>query len=73
MPSFLDIHLKQIAEIVKRRTGRTEQTLLFHRGRLCIPLSHDNAAKRRLIFSGNILPCRFAHVIAEAPFLLRML
>src|SRR5438046_1906112 len=65
MPAFLDIHLEQIAQIVKGRTGCAEQSLLLDRSWLRISLSHDDAPQRRSIFSWNILPGWFALMIAE--------
>src|SRR5262249_36506349 len=68
MAPLLDIHLEQIAQIVKRRTGRAQQSLLFHRGRSGISLLQDDSPQRRSVFSRNILPGRLAPVISEMDF-----
>ena len=44
MPSLLHINLKQVPEVVKRRTSGAQKFLLFHRGRFRVALGHDDSA-----------------------------
>ena len=65
MASFFDVHLKNVPQIVQRRTGKPQHLLLFHGSRLCISLRHDDSPERRAVFTRHLLPCRLALVCAE--------
>jgi len=41
MAAFLDIDLEEVAQIVERGAGVTEQSLLLDRSRLGVALGHD--------------------------------
>ena len=46
MPPFFDVHLKNIPQVVHRRTRRAQQSLLFDRSRLRIALRYNHAPQR---------------------------
>src|SRR5262249_58647668 len=64
--AFLDVHLKQIAQIVERRRSVAEEALLFDGGGLGVALRYDEAAQRGTMFARNLLPDRLAIVVAKA-------
>src|ERR1700675_1339184 len=63
--TFLDIDLEQVAQIVERRAGETQMTLLFDRRRFGVALSDDEPPQVGAIFARHFLPCRLALVCAE--------
>src|SRR5215472_2516728 len=65
MAAFLDVDLEDVAQVVERRTGAAEVTLLLDGRRLGVSLGHDEAPQRSAILAGHVLPCRIALVIAE--------
>src|SRR4029079_3463571 len=66
MTAFLDVHLKQVSEIVQTRAPLAEPALLLDARRLSIALSHDEAAKLIAEFAGPFLPDRLAGQGAES-------
>src|SRR5712692_610317 len=66
MPSFLDVDLEEIAQVVEGRAGVAEPVLLFDRSGLGIALGDDQAAELRAEFAGYLLPHRLAEGIPEA-------
>src|SRR5262245_37020397 len=66
MAALLDVNLKQVAQVVKRRAGVSELSLLFDRGRLGVALCDDDATQRIAKFAWNFLIRVFAVVVAEA-------
>src|SRR5881397_4034858 len=73
MPSFLDVDLEQIAQIVERRSAETEVALLLDRSRLRIALRHDQAPQVGAMLTRDFLPCRLALVRAEVDSAIRFL
>src|SRR5579863_4160755 len=74
MATLLDIDLKQVAQVVERRRGLAEMTLLFDGGGLGVALNHDQTAQHGAILARHFLPSRLAKMLAErndAVFLLR--
>ena len=71
MPAFLDVDLKQVTQVVQRRTGETEPVLLLHRCGFGVALRDDDAAELRTQFTRDLLPDGFAEVISEADGALR--
>ena len=65
VPAFLDVHLKEVPEVVERRTGGAEQPLLLDRRRLRVALRHDEALQRRTVFTRHFLPGGLSLVSAE--------
>ena len=65
MAAFLHIHLKNVAQVIQRRTGKSQHLLLLHRSRLRIALRHDDAAQCRAVFARHFLPRRLALVRAK--------
>src|SRR5258707_10902732 len=66
MPALLDIDLEEVPEIVERRAGMAEETLLLDRGGLGVALRHDQPAQYRAVLAGDLLPGRLAVLVAEA-------
>src|ERR1044072_986948 len=64
--TLFDIDLKEISQVIKRRTGVSELTLLFNRGRFGVALSNDDAAKRIAKFTRDFLVGWFTKVVAKA-------
>ena len=71
--AFLDVHLKQVAQVVQRGRAVSEQPLLLDRRGLGVALGDDQPAQRAAVLAGNLLPHRLAEIVAEAdaPVLLR--
>src|SRR5260370_18617783 len=65
MAPFFHVHLKKIAEIVKRRRGLTQMALLLHRCRLGIALGHDQPAEYSSMLARNFAPDWFALMLTE--------
>src|SRR5215212_8064322 len=66
MAAFLDVDLKEIAEVVERRRAVAERALLLDRGRLRVALRDNEAAQRRAMFARHDLPRRLSDVVPEA-------
>src|ERR1051325_4255752 len=66
MAGFLDIDLKQVAQIVERGGGAAEMALLLDRRRLGVALNDDETAQHRTVFARHFLPGRLALMRAEA-------
>src|SRR5215467_2385463 len=64
--AFFDIDLEEVAQVVDRRAGPAQMTLLLDRRGLRIALRHDQAAEHAAILARHVLPGGRAHVIAEA-------
>ena len=64
MPTLLDIDLKQVAHVVERRSGETEESLLLDRARLGVALNDDQPLQHGAIFARHFLPGRFADMFA---------
>src|ERR1700691_2561178 len=66
MACLLDVDLEEVAEVVERRRGLTQVTLLFDRRRLGVALSHDDAAQLLAKFAWHLLPRIGVRIVAEA-------
>src|SRR6188508_1894534 len=64
--AFLDVHLKEISEIVQAWAALAQPSLLFDARRLGVPLSHDQATKLIAELAGDFLPHWLAGKIAES-------
>src|SRR6185436_9216496 len=65
MTALLDVHLKEIAEVVQAGTALTEPPLLLDTGRLRITLGDDQPSQLIPEFPGYVLPDRTPHQIAK--------
>src|SRR6266436_6517032 len=65
MPPFLDVHLKQIAQVVERRTRPAEMPLLLDRRRLCVALRHDESSQDSAMLTRHVAPDRLALMLTE--------
>src|SRR5215470_8887156 len=65
MPSFFDIDLEQVAQVVERRAGKAEPALLLNRRRLGIALGNDEPPQARPVLARHLLPDRLANVVAK--------
>src|SRR5271168_4636816 len=72
MAAFFDIDLKNVAEIVERRRGVTQETLLLDARRLGVALRNDQASQRGAMLAGNLLPHGLPKIIAEADAAIRL-
>ncbi len=63
--AFLDVDLEQVAQVVERGAGKAQVALLLDRSRLGVALGDDDAAQRRAVFAGHVLPGGLAPVGAE--------
>ena len=63
--AFLDVDLKDVAQVVERRRGLAEVALLLDRRRLGVALDDDEAAQHGAIFARHVLPGRLAVVAPE--------
>src|SRR6266850_2505370 len=68
--AFFDVHLKNISQVVHRRTRRTQHSLLFDGSRLGVSLGDNDAAQRGAVFARDFLPRGLAFVGAEIHFTL---
>ena len=66
MTAFLDVHLKQIAQVVQARAALAEQALLLDAGRLGVALRDDEPPQLIAELARHFLPDRLAEEIAEA-------
>src|SRR6516162_11608874 len=66
MASFLDVDLKQIAQVIERRRCRPQMPLLLDRGRFGIALGDNQAAERTPMFPGYVLPNWLPLVLAKS-------
>ena len=66
MAAFLDVDLEEVAQVIQRRGGVAEVSLLFHRRRLGVALHHDQPAQVAAELAGHLLPDRRSHRLAEA-------
>ena len=73
VPAFLDVDLEEVAQVVERRRGLAEITLLLDRGRLGVALNDDQAAQHGAVFARHLLPGGLALVRAERNFPIRHL
>ena len=64
--AFLDVHLKQVAQVVQARAALAEQPLLLDARRLGVALRHDQAAELVAELARHFLPDRLPEEIAEA-------
>ena len=60
--AFLDIDLKEVAHVVKRRRGQAKEALLFYRPRLGIALNHDQALEHVAVLARHVVPYVFARM-----------
>ncbi len=65
MPPFLDVDLEKIAQVVERRAGPAEMTLLLDRGGLSVALRDDQSAQDTAMLARNLAPDRLALMLAE--------
>jgi len=63
---LLDVHLKEVAQVVERGCAGPQQRLLFDRGRLGVALRDDEAAQCRAMLARHLLPRRLAAFVAKA-------
>ena len=66
VPAFFDVHLKKVAQIVKRRTRLAELSLLFDGRGFGVALRDDDSSQRIAKLAGHFLICRLSVVVAEA-------
>src|SRR5690348_5323144 len=66
VPSFLDVDLEEVAQVVEGRAGMPEQVLLLDRSRLRVSLCDDQTAELGTEFARNLLPDRLPERVAEA-------
>jgi hypothetical protein len=64
--AFLDVDLKQVAQVVQARAALAEQPLLLHARRLGVSLGDDQAPELIAKLAGHLLPDRLTEEIAEA-------
>ena len=64
--AFLDVHLKEVAQVVHARAALAEQPLLLDAGRLGVALRDDQPAQLVAELARHFLPDRLAEEIAEA-------
>ena len=62
---FLDVDLKEIAQVIERGSGGAEMALLFDRSRFGVALNHDKTAQHGAVLAGHLLPGGLAVVRAE--------
>jgi hypothetical protein len=72
MPALFNVHLKQISQVVKRRSRVTELALLLNGGRFSVALSHNDAAQGIAKLAGHFLVNWLAIVVAEANLRVRL-
>ena len=65
VPPLLDVHLEQVSQVVQARRGSAQVALLLHRGGLGIALDDDQPLQVGAVLAGQLLPGRFALVLAE--------
>src|ERR1700724_237908 len=65
MAPLLDVDLEEVAQVVERWAGLTEQPLLLDRGRLGVALGYNQPAQGRAMLARNLLPHRLAQCIAK--------
>src|SRR5437660_546736 len=65
MPSLFDIDLEEVAQVVKRRAGKPEPTLLLDRSGFGIAMGHDQSAQARAMLARHLLPHRLANCVAK--------
>ena len=65
MTALFDVHLKEIPQVVERRRGEPEMTLLLDRRGLRVALCHDEPAQVCAMLPGHFLPRRVPLVCAE--------
>src|SRR5689334_8177380 len=65
MATFFDVHLKQIAQVVKRRTRLAELSLLFNWRGFGVALRDDDASQRVAKLAGHFLVRGAAVVVAK--------
>jgi hypothetical protein len=64
--AFLDVDLEQVAQVVLRRARESQMTLLLDRTAGSVsPWRHDDPPEVGTVLSGDVLPGRFAQVLAE--------
>ena len=64
--ALFDVDLEQVAEIVERRSRRTEQPLLFDGGGLCVALHHNQPTQIGAELARHLLPDGLTLTVAEA-------
>src|SRR5687768_14072679 len=72
MPAFLDVHLKQVAQIVKRRARLAELSLLLDRRGFGVALRDDDASQRVAKLAGHFLVRGTPVVVAETDDCIRL-
>ena len=65
VPALLHVHLEQVAQVIQAGRGQAEAALLLHRGGLGVALHHDQALQAGPVLARDLLPGRFALVLAE--------
>jgi hypothetical protein len=66
VPAFLDVHLKQVPEIVQAWTAMSQPALLFHTRGFGIALRDDEPPQLVAELARHFLPHRLTEKIAEA-------
>src|SRR5438876_8182531 len=72
MTALFDIDLEEIAQVVERRTGQSQMTLLLDRRGLGVALRNDQPAQVGAVLSRHFLPRRLPLVCAEVHLALRL-
>jgi len=65
VPSFLDVDLQQVAQVVLARAGQAEVPLLLDAGRLGVALGDDDPPQVGAVLARHVLPGVLAQVVAE--------
>src|SRR5262245_35295069 len=65
MASFLDVDLKQVAQVIERWAGAPEMPLLLDRCRFRIALRHNQTAQGAAVCPWPGLPDRLALMVSE--------
>src|SRR6185369_3233392 len=68
MTSFFNVRLEKIAQVIERRTGVAQLSLLFDGSRLSVSLGDDDAAERIAELTRYFLVSRRSVVITKADF-----
>jgi hypothetical protein len=72
VPTFLDVHLEQVAHVVQAGRGEAQAALLLDRRRLGVALHDDQAAQVGAVLAGHLLPHVGTFVIAEGDPAIRL-
>ena len=71
--SLLDVDLEEVAQVVERRRGLSEETLLLDRRRLGVALRDDHPPESVAVLAGDLVPDGLPEVVAERDRPVRLL